>query len=121
MEGSEGMMKESQQLQSEVLRLRQGRLCSRSHTQFVDTKVLGKPDMFSGEGASWKDWSIVFRAYVEALAGTECTLAALGAAAAASRQLYLILLMLSKGAATESTLAAPGAAAAASRQLHLTS
>ena len=30
----------------------------------VDTRVLGKPDIFDGNGAKWRDWSTIMRAYL---------------------------------------------------------
>ena len=32
----------------------------------IDTRVLGKPESFSGEPGTWRDWSTVFRAYASA-------------------------------------------------------
>eukprot|EP00971_Amphidinium_carterae_P082050 1623115-Amphidinium_carterae.4 len=37
----------------------------RTSTSLVDTRVIGKPDHFSG-GSSWRDWSVVMRAYTQA-------------------------------------------------------
>eukprot|EP00959_Pyramimonas_sp_CCMP1952_P429835 9002004-Pyramimonas_sp.AAC.1 len=30
---------------------------------FVDTRALGKPDMFMGEEHKWNDWKEIFKAY----------------------------------------------------------
>ena len=32
-------------------------------SRLVDTRVIGKPDMFFGEREKWKDWSMVLKAY----------------------------------------------------------
>ena len=35
--------------------------------RLVDTRVIGKPDMFFGEREKWKDWSMVLKAYMMAV------------------------------------------------------
>ena len=36
-------------------------------SRLVDTRVIGKPDMFFGEREKWKDWSMVLKAYMMAV------------------------------------------------------
>ena len=36
-------------------------------SRLVDTRVIGKPDMFYGERERWKDWSMILKAYMMAV------------------------------------------------------
>ena len=36
-------------------------------SRVIDTRVLGRPDMYYGEREKWKDWSFVFRVYMMAV------------------------------------------------------
>ena len=36
----------------------------------VDTRALGKPNVFSGRREEWSEWSFVFKAYVAAINGS---------------------------------------------------
>ena len=89
-------------------------------TGIVDTRVLGKPDHFSGQ--NWRDWSTVFRAYTaatdprlgQAMASAEvmdtpCLNVSLSTEQAAlSTHLYYMLIMLCKeGALTRVVNAGP--------------
>eukprot|EP00971_Amphidinium_carterae_P002447 48399-Amphidinium_carterae.1 len=42
-----------------------GERAVRTHSSILDTRVIGKPDHFSG-GSSWRDWSVVMRAFLQA-------------------------------------------------------
>ena len=37
--------------------------------QLIDTKVLGRPGLFHGRQAEWRDWSYVFSAFCGAISG----------------------------------------------------
>jgi len=82
----------------------------------VDTRLLGRPESFDGVSVKWKDWPIVFRAYMGAavpilrdlMARVEGALdqPALNAVLerqeeAASQQMYFVLVMLTKGEALD--------------------
>ncbi len=81
---------------------------------FVDTKLLGKPDKFDGKDTSWKDWRFVVRAYfLAAMPGIDLLLDLAEGTdqeienilldqrdAIISRQLYYVLVMLTKDRAT---------------------
>eukprot|EP00971_Amphidinium_carterae_P316402 6288875-Amphidinium_carterae.1 len=53
-----------QELTQELGAVRTERV-ARTHSSIVDTRVIGKRDHFSG-GSSWRDWSVVMRAYIQA-------------------------------------------------------
>ena len=78
----------------------------------IDTRTLGKPDIFHGEDVKWADWRVIVKAYYSAVSTRMGVLmtAQEGAAQAmlqatlsdsvdqsASAQLYLVLLMLCRG------------------------
>ena len=82
----------------------------------VDTRTLGKPDHFNGGDKDWGDWPIVFRSYAAAVSNVLGTWMpwseaqdvivmneALGSqeAIGASRQLYYILIMLTRHGALD--------------------
>ncbi len=92
----------------------------RGTNRVIDTRVLGKPNDFSGEPGTWRDWSTVFRAYASA-----CTpeLAGLMERAegseepvlnatledneeALSSQLYYMLVMINKGLSLDRVISA---------------
>ena len=85
-----------------------------SPTVGVDTRLLGKPGVFSGAQEAWRDWSAVFRGYAGAAVPRLQKLMGEAAKAtspvpnvtilkeedrAASAQLYWMMLMICKGAA----------------------
>ena len=35
-----------------------------SHAGVIDTRTIGKPDIFKGDKTQWKNWSVVFKGYV---------------------------------------------------------
>ena len=86
----------------------------------LDTRVLGKPDVFQGDQKSWRDWAIVMRSYSglvdvtlvqlmkEAEVSTTPVLRAVleEPAARSSFRLYHILLMLCKGQALDRLITA---------------
>ena len=98
----------------EAQEVRPGGITNASNTNFIDTRVLGKPQSFEGNEAKWPDWSVVVRAYmslVNTQLGTLLPAAELEANVdalnnerlaepldvQASIQAYYILLMLCKG------------------------
>ena len=100
----------------------------------IDTRSLGKPEIFSGETAKWRDWSIVLRSYISAVDHNAVALmtraetsadpvlnVALDAASSAiSAQLYYVLVMTCRGTALDRVVnAGPGEGLEAWRQLQL--
>jgi hypothetical protein len=100
----------------------------------LDTRNLGKPDVFSGETSKWRDWSIVLRSYISAadhnatalLAHAETSrepvrnLALDAASSAISSQLYYVLVMTCRGPALDRVVnSGPGEGLEAWRQLTL--
>ena len=81
----------------------------------IDTRNLGKPEIFNGEAAKWRDWSLVLRSYISAVDHNAVALMnraevspnpvlnlTLDAAAAAiSAQLYYVLVMTCRGTALD--------------------
>jgi hypothetical protein len=104
------------------------------HIGFVDTKLLGKPDKFDGKDTSWKDWRFVTRAYfLAAMPGIDLLLdLAEGTdqeienvfldqrTASISKQLYYVLVMLTKDRALDKVQSVgTGEGAKAWREMHL--
>lgn len=87
----------------------------RGDSGLIDSRVIGKPETFSGEHAKWKDWSVKFRSYAAAhnerlgkrlKEVEELTEKVLNAAqtpedARASISLYYILVMVTAGVALD--------------------
>ena len=84
-------------------------------SRLVDTRVIGKPDMFFGEREKWKDWSMVLKAYMmavdpeyvgafERLDNAAVTLHNASVSPRSSKlsvQLYYVLVMLSRAKAQD--------------------
>ena len=84
-------------------------------SRLVDTRVIGKPDMFFGEREKWKDWSMVLKAYMmavnpeyvgafERLDNADVTLHNASVSPGSSKlslQLYYVLVMLSRAKAQD--------------------
>ena len=101
---------------------------------FVDTKLLGKPDKFDGKDTSWKDWRFVVRAYfLAAMPGIDLLLDLAEGTdqdienidldqrdASISKQLYYVLVMLTKDRALDKVQSVgTGEGARAWRKMHL--
>ena len=100
----------------------------------IDTRGLGKPDMFTGSAAKWRDWRVIARAFLCCLHGRlealmrvaekDLTSSVVNATlappdVAASEQLYFSLLMLCRDAPlTKVVNAGEGQGLAAWRSLH---
>ena len=81
----------------------------------IDTRSLGKPGIFNGEAAKWRDWSLVLRSYISAVdhnavalmnradasPNPVLNLTQDSAAAAMSAQLYYVLVMTCRGTALD--------------------
>ena len=81
----------------------------------IDTRNLGKPEIFNGEAAKWRDWSLVLRSYISAVDHNAVALMSRAeaspnpvlnltldaAAAAISAQLYYVLVMTCTGTALD--------------------
>lgn len=92
-----------------------------STASVLDTKLLGKPEKFSGQEEQWRDWSFVTRSYiglmnprlVQMLKISEQLENPIDEAtldpdqAEGSRQFFFVLVMLVKGKATTELQAAP--------------
>jgi len=100
----------------------------------VDTRVLGKPDIFDGNGAKWRDWSTIMRAYLSLVNSKLSDMIPLAESSAvplmnaigtdeertASTTVYYILMMTCRGSALDVVVnAGPGEGAEAWRQLCL--
>eukprot|EP00971_Amphidinium_carterae_P204805 4064705-Amphidinium_carterae.1 len=89
-----------------------------SSKPLVDTRLLSKPQSFSGEQAAWPAWSFVFAAYCEAVSADLGRLMKQAAAAASpvaysgrdaelSNQLYLMLVLSTTNRALDKVRGAP--------------
>ena len=78
----------------------------------IDTRTLGKPDIFHGEDVKWADWRVIMKAYCSVVSARMGILMSTQETAdqtmlqatlsdsvdqTASAQLYFVLLMLSRG------------------------
>ena len=109
---------QSQQLQQRVLQQQvqqqaQGSGAQPERAQMIDTRMLNRPETFDGVTVKWKDWPIVFRAYmgaavpalVELMRAAEASTAPMINAAlempavGPSHQLYFVLVVTCKGQA----------------------
>ena len=84
-------------------------------SRLVDTRVIGKPDMYYGEREKWKDWSMILKAYmmavdpayVDSFERLEHDVTPMPNAAMSPRstklsvQLYYVLVMLSRAKAQD--------------------
>ncbi|CAK0856447.1 unnamed protein product, partial [Prorocentrum cordatum] len=66
----------------------------------VDTRLIGKPELFYGERAKWSDWAFIFRAYLAAIDAKNVDLDQPWKASLSS-QLYYLMVMLFRSAAQD--------------------
>ena len=123
------------QLQAELRQQRAANVpVGRPPVQGLDTRSLGKPEVFSGESTKWRDSSIVLKSYISAadhnanalLAHAEASrepvlnVALDAASSAISSQLYYVLIMTCRGPALDRVVnSGPGEGLEAWRQLTL--